>query len=303
MSDGAIIGLVLGLFFLILLIIFLAMGIKVVNETDFLIIERFGKYRTTLHKGINFIVPIIDKIRIKDNTKEKVFDFPAQQVITKDNATILVDTVVYLKIQDPKLFAYGAEKPIVAIRNLTSTTLRNLIGELELDQSLTSRDTINSKLTAILDRASDPWGIKVNRIELQNIMPPKEVQEAMIRQMQAERDRRAKILEAEGIRESEILKAQGYKESLILKAEANKRKIILEAEAIKEQLTLEAEGKKSALELLNQSPINESILQLKAIEQLGTLANGNATKIILPPNLKDVASSMAVAQAVIEKEK
>ncbi|VEU70558.1 SPFH domain-containing protein [Mycoplasmopsis glycophila] len=288
----------------IIVLALLILSIKIVAETHFYVIERLGKYHRVLSKGINFIIPFIDRVAVHDNTKEKVLDFPAQSVITKDNATIKIDTVVYLRIDDPKLFAYGAEKPIRAIENLVSTTLRNLIGELELDQSLTSREIINTKLTKILDTASDSWGIKVNRVEIQNIIPPAEVQEAMIRQMQAERDKRARILESEGIRQSEILKAQGYKESKILNAEANRTSMILEAEAAREKSILEAQGKKEAIELLSQAKITEQILNYKALEQLGELAHGNATKIILPPNLKDVAASMAVAQAVIkDKEK
>ncbi|TNK81966.1 SPFH domain-containing protein, partial [Mycoplasmopsis pullorum] len=218
-----------------LIVLILWKTLKIVSERDFYVVERLGKYNRTLTRGIRFLIPFFEKIVVRDNIKEKVFDFPAQSVITKDNATIKVDTVVYLQITDPKLFAYGAEQPFRAIENLTSTTLRNLIGELELDESLTSREMINSKLTNILDNASDAWGIKVNRIEIQNITPPHEVQEAMIRQMQAERDKRAQILEAEGIRQSKILKAQGEKESKILNAEAEKREMILKAEADKEK--------------------------------------------------------------------
>ncbi|VEU58722.1 SPFH domain-containing protein [Mycoplasmopsis gallinacea] len=285
-----------------LAVIILVSTIKIVSETNFYVVERFGRYHKILFKGLHFLVPFIERVVVKDSIKEKVFDFPAQSVITKDNATIKIDTVVYLKIEDPKLFAYGAENPIRAIEALVSTTLRNLIGELELDESLTSREIINSKLTSILDKASDSWGIKVNRVELQNIIPPHEVQEAMVRQMQAERDKRAQILEAEGIRQSEILKAQGYKESKILNAEANKRALILEAEAQKEKSILEAQGKKQAIELLNASEISAQVLNYKAIEELGNLANGRATKIIIPPNLGDVASSMAVAKAVLEEK-
>ncbi|APJ38665.1 SPFH domain-containing protein [Mycoplasmopsis pullorum] len=285
-----------------LIVLILWKTLKIVSERDFYVVERLGKYNRTLTRGIRFLIPFFEKIVVRDNIKEKVFDFPAQSVITKDNATIKVDTVVYLQITDPKLFAYGAEQPFRAIENLTSTTLRNLIGELELDESLTSREMINSKLTNILDNASDAWGIKVNRIEIQNITPPHEVQEAMIRQMQAERDKRAQILEAEGIRQSKILKAQGEKESKILNAEAEKREMILKAEADKEKSILEAQGKKQAIELLNSSNISNEVLNLKAIEQLGILANGNSTKIILPPNLSSIASTMVTAAEIFKEE-
>ncbi|SJZ47424.1 SPFH domain-containing protein [Mycoplasmopsis verecunda] len=297
---GIVIGSIFGVIFLGLLIAAIVKSIVIVPETNFVIIQRFGKYRKTLHKGLHFIVPFIDEKALVENFKEKVMDFPAQSVITKDNATIKVDTVVYLKIVDAQLFAYGAERPYLAIESLTATTLRNLIGEIELDESLTSREIINAKLTKILDIASDPWGIKVNRIEIQDIIPPREVQEAMIRQMQAERNKRANILEAEGIRQSQILKAQGEKESTILNAEASKQQKILEAEAERQKRILEAQGEKEAIELINSAGINESFLRLKSIQEWTTIANGTATKIILPPNLADVASVVAAGTEVFK---
>ncbi|MEE3928630.1 SPFH domain-containing protein [Mycoplasmopsis ciconiae] len=289
MSNLYYLLLLIPLFFIVILFL---LSIKVVNEREFYVVQRFGKYHKTLLKGINFIFPIIDKIYKKENLKEKVFDFPAQSVITKDNATIKIDTVVYLKIVDPKLFAYGAERPIFAIENLTATTLRNVIGELELDEALTSREIINTKLTKILDEASDAWGIKVNRVELQNIIPPSEVQEAMIRQMQAERIKRAQILESEGIKQSQILKAQGEKESLILKAQGEKEALILEAEA-----------KKKSIELVANSNLNPEYLKYLSILQIKELANGHATKIILPPNLNDITSVMTAGSAIYSEIK
>ncbi|WLP85360.1 SPFH domain-containing protein [Mycoplasma seminis] len=304
MSVGTIIGIVFasifGLIILIVLLVGLIKSIVIVSETNFVIVQRLGKYHKTLRKGLHFIIPYLDQCALKENFKEKVMDFPAQSVITKDNATIKVDTVIYLKIVDAELFAYGAERPWLAIENLTATTLRNLIGEIELDESLTSREIINAKLTKILDAASDPWGIKVNRIEIQDIIPPREVQEAMIRQMQAERNKRANILEAEGIRQSQILKAQGEKESTILRAEASKQQRILEAEAEKQKRILEAQGEKQAIELINSAGINEAFLRLKSIQEWSEIANGQATKIILPPNLADVASVVAAGTEVFK---
>ncbi|MEA4115621.1 SPFH domain-containing protein [Mycoplasma sp. 744] len=288
---------------LLLLITFLALSIVIVRETNFLVIERLGKYNRTLKNGIHFKWPFIEKVVLKENFKEKVFDFPAQLVITKDNVTMLIDTVVFLKIMDAKLFAYGAEKPILAIENLTATTLRNLIGELELDESLTSRETVNGKLTSILEKESDAWGIHVKRVEIQNIKPPTEVQEAMIRQMRAEREKRAAILEAEGLKHSEILKAEAIKEKMILEAQGEKENQILLAQAQKEKEILFAQGQKQALELLNSVEINPAILQLKSIEQLSTLANGNATKIILPPNLGEITKIIATGSELIESKK
>ncbi|QGZ97441.1 peptidase [Mycoplasma sp. NEAQ87857] len=294
---------VIGAIVLIIGIIALFKSIVIIPETSFAIIQRLGKFNRIIERGIHLIIPFIDKVAVKDNSKEKVFDFPAQSVITRDNATIKVDTVVYLKIVDPKLYAYGAERPIVAIEMLTATTLRNLFGELELDESLTSREIINAKLTRILDEASDNWGIKVNRVEIQNITPPKEVQEAMIRQMQAERDKRARILEAEGIKQSLVLKALGEKESTILSAEAKKRQIVLDAEAKKEKFVLEAQGQKQAIDMINSANLNPNYLQYKAIEQIKELANGKATKIIIPPNLAEVSKVIATGSEIFESTK
>ncbi|WP_033161202.1 SPFH domain-containing protein [[Mycoplasma] collis] len=274
------------------IITILIKGIKKISQAEFAVVERLGKYNKTLDKGVNFIFPFIDKIILRNNFKEKVLDFSEQSAITKDNSTISVDTVIYLQITDPQKYAYGAEKPFSAIENLCYTTLRNLIGELELDQTLTSRDTINGKLTIILDTAANSWGIKIHRVELKNIIPPLEVQKSMEKQLRAEREKRASVLEAEGFKIASVLKAEGEKEAAILKAEAEKESKILKAEA-----------EKKSLELLNSVKISESVLTLKAIEKLTDLANGKATKIIIPPNLQSVASLMGTANGIIEKNK
>lgn len=296
---------------IVLIIVFTVLGItiiglilssiKVVSEANFLIIERLGKYSKTWEKGIHIMIPIIDRVVYRENYKEKVFDFPAQTVITKDNTTIKVDTVVYLKIFSPKLFAYGSEKPIKAIENLSATTLRNLLGELELDQSLTSREMVNTKLTTILDNASDAWGIKVIRVEIQNIIPPLEIQDAMAKQMRAEREKRASILESEGNKQSAILVAEGRKESQVLEAEGRKTAVILAAEAKRQSEILEAQGKHEAVKLINNAGLNFAYLQFKAIEELGKLSNGQATKIILPPNLADIAKMMAAGSEIFSE--
>lgn len=298
---------IIGSIIALLTIILVLCSIRIINEASFFIVERLGKYHKTWKKGIHFKLLGFDKIVVKDSFKEKVFDFPAQKVITKDNAIVEVDTVVYLKIFDPKLFAYGAENPIFAVENLASTTLRNLLGDLDLDQSLTSRETVNTKLTSIIDKASDSWGIKVSRVEIKNIMPPKEISLAMAKQMTAEREKRAEILKSEGEKYKQVLEAQGQTEALLLKANAEKQATILKAEGAKEALILETEAKKRSIELLNEANVSQPVLTLKALEQLGLLANGNATKIILPPDLGNVAKVMTtlteVNQEIKRKEK
>ncbi|QJB70972.1 SPFH domain-containing protein [Mycoplasma sp. 1654_15] len=299
-------GLVILIFFIIILVvlaIILVSRIRIIPQSHFYIVERLGKYHRTIQNGLHFIWPFLERISLKENWKEKVYDFPAQDIITKDNANIKVDSVVFLQITDPKLFAYGAEKPIKAIENLSATTLRNLLGDLELDETLTSRDTINLKLTQILDTASDAWGIKVHRVEIKNIIPPKDIQNAMEKQMRAEREKRANILEAEGSKTAKILEAEAFKQSSILEAEGKKQAAILAAEAEKESQILKAAGTKEAIELLNSSNVKREVLVLKSIEQLGTLANGKATKIIIPPNLSNVASTMATVSELFKEEK
>lgn len=302
MNIGLIIGIAVTILLIGLILLTIMLGIKVVPQSHFAILERLGKYYKTLNSGLNFVVPWIDRVVLKENLKEKVLDFSKQDVITKDNATIKVDTVVYLQITDPKLFTYGVEKPIAAVENLTATTLRNLLGELELDQALTSRETINSKLTIILDEASDNWGIKVNRVELKNILPPKEIQSAMEKQMRAEREKRANILDAEGLKAATILKAQGEREAKILSAQGEKEAKILYAQGEKEREILIASGQQSAIELLKAANLDQKILTWKSLEQIEKLANGRATKIIIPPQLQNVASTMASFSAILDAD-
>ncbi len=294
-----------------LLVILLASSIKVVKQTEKFVVERLGKFRNILDPGIHFIFPFINVVTLRVVMKEQIRDFDPQPVITKDNVTMQIDTVVFFQITDPKLYAYGVVNPISAIENLSSTTLRNIIGELDLDETLTSRDIINTKMRAILDEATDPWGIKVNRVEVKNILPPKDIRDAMERQMRAEREKREKILLAEGERQSQILKAQGEKEAQILRAEAEKEAQILRAEAEKEARIKVAEGDASAiiarreaeakgLELLKAAKPTEEVLKIKSFEAIEKVANGQATKLIVPSNLQDFVS---VASAISESVK
>ncbi|MGN1099245.1 MAG: SPFH domain-containing protein [Christensenellales bacterium] len=268
---------IIGIVVLLFVIIFAA-SLKVVKQSTALTIERLGKYNRILNSGIHFIVPFIDKVSNRVNLKERVADFKPQPVITKDNVTMQIDTVVYFQITDPKLFTYGVDHPLNAIENLTATTLRNIVGELELDETLTSRDTVNAKMRLILDEATDPWGIKINRVELKNILPPKDIQEAMEKQMRAERERREAILKAEGEKRSNILVAEGEKTAAILRAEAKK-----------EALIVEAEGTAKAIQMIIDAHPDAAYLTLQGYEALKVLANGQSTKIIVPSNLQDVA--------------
>lgn len=275
---------------LVLVLIIILPSIKVVPQSKCYIIERLGSYYTTWNNGLHYKIPFIDRISGIISLKEMVKDFAPQPVITKDNVTMQIDTVVYFQITDPKLYTYGVDNPINAIENLTATTLRNIIGELELDQTLTSRDIINSKMRAILDEATDPWGIKINRVEVKNILPPHDIQEAMEKQMRAERERREAILKAEGEKKSSILIAEGRKQSAILNAEAEKEAMVKaaegQAEAILKVNTAEAE----AIKLLKEAGADKSVLTLKSLESLEKVANGNATKIIVPSDLQNVAT-------------
>ena len=286
---------------LVIVAILIIPNIKIVPQAKAYVIERLGSYFTTWNNGLHFKIPFVDSISNKVTLKEMVKDFAPQPVITKDNVTMQIDTVVYFQITDAKLYTYGVEYPISAIENLTATTLRNIIGELELDQTLTSRDIINSKMRAILDEATDPWGIKVNRVEVKNILPPKDIQEAMEKQMRAERERREKILQAEGEKKSSILIAEGEKESAILRAEAEKESRIKrsegEAEALLKLKTAEAEG----IKLLKEAKADSSVLQLKSYETLAKVANGNSTKIILPADLSGIASLGTVLSESMKK--
>ncbi len=301
----------LALLFFILLI--LVSCIRIVPQASALVVERLGAYLGTWHVGINFLIPFIDRVAKKVILKEQVVDFAPQPVITKDNVTMRIDTVVFFQITDPKLFAYGVENPIMAIENLTATTLRNIIGDLELDQTLTSRETINTKMRASLDVATDPWGIKVNRVELKNIIPPAAIQDAMEKQMKAERERREAILRAEGEKKSTILVAEGKKESAILDAEADKQAAILHAEAEKEKRIKEAEGEAQAIlkvqqanadgiRFLKEAGADEAVLRLKSLEAFIAAADGKSTKIIIPSEIQGIAGLMKSA-VEIAKEK
>ena len=288
--------------------------VKIVPQAHAVVVERLGGYLTTWSVGLHFKVPFIDRIAKRVLLKEQVVDFPPQPVITKDNVTMQIDTVVYFQITDPKLYAYGVENPIMAIENLTATTLRNIIGDLELDETLTSRETINTKMRATLDVATDPWGIKVNRVELKNIIPPKAIQDAMEKQMKAERERREAILRAEGEKKSTVLVAEGKKESAILDAEAEKTAAILRAEAQKEKMIREAEGQAEAilkvqkanadgLRFLKEAGADETVLALKSFEALTKVADGKATKIIIPSELQNVAGTLTALAETVKKDK
>ena len=288
---------------IILLVVFIAVRcIRIVQQARAYVIEFLGAYKTTWNVGIHFKLPFVERIAKVVSLKEQVADFPPQPVITKDNVTMQIDTVVYFQITDPRLYTYGIEQPMPAIENLSATTLRNIIGDLELDQCLTSRDIINSKMRSILDEATDPWGIKVNRVELKNILPPKEIQNAMEKQMKAERERRESILRAEGEKRAAILEAEGEKESAILRADAKKQQQILEAEgqaeAILKVQTATAEG----IRLINEASPSEAVIKLKAMEAFASAANGQATKIIIPSEIQSVAGLAAgLMESVKEK--
>ena len=287
--------------------------VKVVPQTHAMVIERLGAYLTTWPVGLHFKVPFIDRVARNVNLKEQVVDFPPQPVITKDNVTMQIDTVVYYQITDPKLYCYGVENPIMAIENLTATTLRNIIGDLELDETLTSRETINTKMRSALDVATDPWGIKVNRVELKNIIPPAAIRDAMEKQMKAERERREAILIAEGEKKSTILIAEGNKESAILDAEAEKQAQILKAEAVKEATIREAEGQAEAilkvqqanadgLRFLKEAAADDAVLQLKSLEAFAKAADGKATKIIIPSEIQGMAGLVKSITEVAKDE-
>ncbi len=284
----------------IIILIVVTSCVKVVPQAKAYVVERLGAYQATWSTGLHFKVPIIERVAKRVNLKEQVVDFPPQPVITKDNVTMRIDTVVFFQITDPKLFSYGVENPIMAIENLTATTLRNIIGDMELDETLTSREIINTKMRSALDIATDPWGIKVNRVELKNIMPPAAIQEAMEKQMKAERERREAILIAEGEKKSTVLVAEGKKESAILDAEAEKQAAILRAEAEKEKMIREAEGEAEAIlkvqkanaegiRLIKEAGADQAVLTMKSLEALGKMAEGKATKIVVPSDLQGLA--------------
>ena len=289
---------VLALLILVIVVV-LVRCIRIVQQSKAYIVERLGAYKTTWNVGLHFKMPFIERIAKVVSLKEQVADFQPQPVITKDNVTMQIDTVVYFQITDPKLYAYGIEQPMNAIENLTATTLRNIIGDLELDQTLTSRDVINTKMRAILDEATDPWGIKVNRVELKNILPPREIQDAMEKQMKAERERREAILRAEGEKRAAILTAEGEKESAILRADAKKQQQILEAQGEAEAILSVQKATAESIRLINEAAPSEAVLKIKALEAFTASANGKATKIIIPSEIQGLAGLAAgVVEAV-----
>ena len=294
----------------LIIIAVVILNIKIVPQSKAYVIERLGTYSATWQTGLHIKIPFIERVAKQVSLKEQVVDFPPQPVITKDNVTMQIDTIVFFQITDPKLFAYGVERPLSAIENLTATTLRNIIGEMELDHTLTSRDVINAKIRGILDEATDPWGIKVNRVELKNILPPKEIQDAMEKQMKAERQRREAILTAEGEKASKILVAEGQKESMILSAEAEKQSAILAAEAIREAKIIEAEGeaeairkveeaRAQAINLINEAAPGQGYLTIKSLEAFEAAADGKATKLIIPSDLQGIAGLAASAKEIL----
>ena len=299
---------IIGAVLAVVVFVVIISNIVIVQQSRAYVIERLGAFQTVWGVGLHVKIPFIDRVARRVSLKEQVLDYPPQPVITKDNVTMQIDTVVYFQITDPKLYAYGVEQPMAAMETLTATTLRNIIGDLELDQTLTSRDVVNTKMRAILDEATDPWGIKVNRVELKNILPPQDIQNSMEKQMKAERDRRQAILQAEGQKKSAILIAEGEKESAILKASAEKEAAILRAEAERQAAILKAEGEAEAiravqqaladsLAMLNEKAPNESVLKLKAIEAMQRVADGKATKIIIPSEMQGL---VGLANGIVE---
>ena len=286
---------------IVIAMILIIANIRIVSQSDAYVIERLGGYHTTWNVGLHVKLPLLDRIAKKVSLKEKVFDFPPQPVITKDNVTMMIDTVVYFQITDPKLYTYGVEKPINALENLSATTLRNIIGELELDESLTSRDVINTKMRSILDEATDPWGIKVNRVEVKNIEPPQAIREAMEKQMKAERERREQILIAEGHKQSAILEAEGQKQAMILAAEAEKeaavQKAMGEAQAILEVQKATADG----LKMLKEVKMDEAVLKFRSLETMEKAADGQATKIIVPADFQNLAGVVSALSEIAKK--
>ena len=287
----------------VIILILLITNIQVVQQSRAFVVERLGAYQTTWGVGVHIKVPFIDRVAKRVSLKEQVVDFAPQPVITKDNVTMQIDTVIYFQIIDPKLYAYGVEHPMSAIENLTATTLRNIIGDLELDQSLTSRDHINTQMRAILDEATDPWGIKVNRVELKNIIPPRDIQDSMEKQMRAERERREAILQAQGQKESQILVAEGEKQSAILRADAAKQAAILEAEGQAAAILKVQQALADSIKLLNEANPNDQVVKIKALEAFQAAADGKATKIIIPSEIQGLAGLASSAKALLEAEK
>lgn len=293
----------IGIIILIILVVIFISGIKIIPQSKAYVIERLGAYHRTMQTGMHYVIPFIERISNKVSLKEIVKDFEPQPVITKDNVTMQIDTVVYFQITDPKLYSYGVENPINAIENLTATTLRNIIGELELDETLTSRDVINTKMRSILDEATDPWGVKVNRVEVKNILPPRDIQESMEKQMRAERERREAILKAEGEKKAAILIAEGEKESTILRADAEKEAKIKQAEAEAESILKIQEATAQGLKLLKDAKMDEAVLKLKSYEAMVNVANGTATKIIVPSDLQGIVTAGTVLKESFDDKK
>jgi len=285
---------------LVLLILLVAANIRVVPQARALVIERLGAFSTVWNVGVHVKIPLIEKVAKSVSLKEQVLDYPPQPVITKDNVTMQIDTVVYFQITDPKLYTYGVEHPMIAMETLTATTLRNIIGDLELDQTLTSRDVINTKMRSILDEVTDPWGIKVNRVELKNILPPQDIQNSMEKQMKAERDRRQAILQAEGTKRSQILVAEGEKEAAILKADAEKQAAILKAEGEAQAILAVQKALADSMRLLNEAAPNDQVIKLKALESMQKIADGQATKIIIPSELQGLAGLASSAKEFLK---
>ena len=311
--PAAIFGFIVPIILIVLIILILAANIRVVQQSKAYVIERLGAFHSVWGVGIHFKIPFIERVAKAVSLKEQVVDFAPQPVITKDNVTMQIDTVIYFQITDPKLYTYGVEHPMSAIENLTATTLRNIIGDLELDQTLTSRDHINTKMRSLLDEATDPWGIKVNRVELKNILPPQDIQNSMEKQMKAERERRESILQAEGQKQSQILVAEGEKQSLILRAEAAKQAAIRKAEGEKEARIMAADAEAQAImkvqqatadaiKLLNEANPNGQVVKLKALEAMEKVADGKATKIIIPSEIQGLAGLAASAKALLETD-
>lgn len=292
-----------GLILLIIIVVVLASGIKIIPQSKALVVERLGAYHRTMQTGLHYVIPIFERVANYVSLKEKVSDFAPQPVITKDNVTMQIDTVVYLQITDSKLYTYGVENPVNAIENLTATTLRNIIGELELDETLTSRDVINAKMRVILDEATDPWGIKVNRVEVKNILPPRDIQEAMEKQMRAERERREAILRAEGEKKAAILIAEGEKESAILRADAKRETHIREAEGEATAILKIQEATAEGLKLLKNAGMDDAVLKYKSYEAMVKVANGKATKIIVPSELQNLATVGTTINEMIDRPK
>lgn len=303
----------IGLIFIVIAVAIIASNVRIVPQAKSYVIERLGAYHQTWQVGLHFKIPLIDKIARKVSLKEKVIDFPPQPVITKDNVTMEIDTVIYFQITDPKLYAYGVESPMDAIENLTATTLRNIIGDLELDESLTSRETINSKIRVVLDEATDPWGIKINRVEVKNITPPGDIQRAMEKQMRAERERREAIIRAEGEKKSAVLTAEGNKQATILEAEAQKQATILEAEAKKQAAICAAEGEAQAIKMVQQATAdgikmlveaqpNQEVIALKSLDSFVKAADGQATKIIIPSEISAIAGLATSVKELIKQD-